>query len=273
MTEREVRGVFARREVLCRTALAVAGLLLWLLFLIPPFSTWSSQYEFVQAIQYCSFAMVVPALLVVGRPWRLFGLASGESLVVGDDGELIAPSHPRFLDRVAQRRTKHQGHQKVIILLIVFMLQAIVWRLSSVVNALGHHRFLVIVESLALIVAGVLFWMELVESIPLRPSATRPYRIGVSAVALWTVWVVAYLMAMSHNSWNPTLARHTALALSKSADQQLAAASMWFLSATVFVPLVFLNLSRWLQSEEDPSDEFYQLIRKEQTRGFFGPRS
>ncbi|HEY5266569.1 MAG TPA: cytochrome c oxidase assembly protein [Acidimicrobiales bacterium] len=272
MSEVAVQGFFARREIAPRSA-AVAGLLLWLLFIIPPLSTWSSQYEFVQAIQFSSFAIVVPALLVIGRPWRWLGLASGEPLQIGSDGELIAMASPRLLDRAALRRTKHQSHQKVIVLLIVFMVQAIVWRLSPVVNALGHHKWLAIVESLSLIVAGVLLWIELIESMPLSPSATRPYRIGVSLVATWTVWVVAYVMAMSHNSWNPVLAPHASLVLSRSADQQLAAALMWFLSAVAFVPLVFLNLFRWLRSEEDPSDELYQLVRKEQARGFFGPKS
>jgi cytochrome c oxidase assembly factor CtaG len=272
MSESDLEGVFARREGPFRASLAIAGVLLWFLFVIPPLSTWSSQYEFVQAIQFCCFAMLVPALVVVGRPWRWLGIASGVSLEFGNDGELIAPARLRFIDRVALRRTKRQGHQKVVFLLIIFMLQAIAWRLSPVVNALGHHAWLAFAESVFLVVAGVLFWIELVESTPLSPSATRPYRIGVSAVAMWTVWVVAYLMAMSHNSWNPALQHQASLVVSKSADQQLAAASMWFLSAVAFMPLVFVNLSRWLQSEENPSDELYQLVRKEQTRGFFGPR-
>jgi len=273
MTERVVRGFFARHEDVFRPLLAVGGLLLWFLFLVAPLATWSSQYEFVQAIQFSIFAIVAPALLVLGRPWQWLGLASGESVEIGSDGELRAPSRPRLVDRVAMRRTKHLGHRKVIVLLIVFVLQTIVWRLSPVVNALGHHVLLAMVESVTLMVAGVLLWIELVDSKPLSPLATRPYRLGVSAVAMWTVWVIAYLMAMSHNAWNPTLQAHSSLIISKSADQQFAAVAMWLLSGIVFVPLVFLNLFRWLQSEEDPSDEFYQLVRKEHERGFFGPKS
>src|SRR5674476_1035111 len=49
-----------------RNLLAVAGLLLWIAFLIPPVSSWSLRYEYAQAIQYCVFAVLAPALLVAG---------------------------------------------------------------------------------------------------------------------------------------------------------------------------------------------------------------
>ena len=45
---------------------------------------------------------------------------------------------------------------------------------------------------------------------------------------------------------------------------------MWFIAAAGFLPIVFVNLYRWLQSEEDPDEELYQLVRKDRTRGFFG---
>ena len=272
MSQIEAQGFIALRDDSIRVALAVFGLILWLLFLVPPLSTWSSQYEFVQAIQFCSFAMLTPALLVVGRPWRWLGLASGEQLQIGSDGELVAPAHPRLLDRTALQRTKRPGHQRALPLLLVFMVLTVVWRLSSVVNAVARHPWLTIIESVTLTAVGVLFWIELKESRPLIPSATRPYRIAVAAVAMWTVWIIAYVMAMSHNSWNPLLRPGASLDLSTSADQQLTAALMWFFSAAVFLPLIFSNLSRLLQSEEDPSDELYQLVRKEQSRGFFGPK-
>jgi hypothetical protein len=45
---------------------------------------------------------------------------------------------------------------------------------------------------------------------------------------------------------------------------------MWFISASAFMPIIFANLNRWLQSEEDPDEELYQLVRRDRSRGFFG---
>ena len=42
---------------------------------------------------------------------------------------------------------------------------------------------------------------------------------------------------------------------------------MWFISGCAFVPVVFWNLIRWLQSEEDPDEELHRLLRQERIRG------
>jgi cytochrome c oxidase assembly factor CtaG len=216
--------------------------------------------------------MITPALLVLGRPWRWLGLASGEPLQIGSDGELVAPVRLRYFDRVALRRTKRLGSQRIILWLIIFMAQVIVWRLSPVVNGLARHSWFTIVESFTLIGVGMLLWLELTESTPMSPTSTRPYRIGVAAVAMWTVWVITYVVAMSHSSWSPVRQASASLVLSKAADQQFAAAVMCALSALVFVPLVFSNLLGWLNAEENPSEELCHLVRVEHARGFFGPK-
>ncbi len=47
----------------------------------------------------------------------------------------------------------------------------------------------------------VFLMVEIVESPPFSPGISRPYRIGVAAVVMWSAWVVAYLAGMSHDSW------------------------------------------------------------------------
>ena len=258
-----------RNKARARNLLAGAGLLLWLLFLTPPFSTWTRSYEYVQAAQYCFFAIIIPFLLVAGRPWRWLGLTSDEPVRFSSDGVLVSPARPRLFDRVAIARAKRTDHRRAVVLTMLFMGQSILWRSSPVVDALVRHAWLTDVESLALIVAGSFLWVDLIEAPPFRPGATRPYRIGISTVSMWTVWVLAYLMAMSQNSWYQDI-HHVAGGLSQSADQQFTAGAMWFLSAASLLPVIFSNLNRWLKSEDDPYEELYQLVRRDRTRGFFG---
>jgi len=265
-----LRGREIRRKSYFRTTLVIASLGLWLLFLIPPLETWSRQYEFVQAIQFCLFAIVIPALLVAGGPWRLLVLASGEPLRFSSDGALVSPGPRKLFDRWALSRVGRRGHQRSVSLLLLFMGQTILWRSAPVVDLLGRHVWLVVIESITLVVGGVLLWFELVDSPPLSPSTTRPYRIGISAIAMWTVWVTAYLMAMTHSSWSPVFHHKAGLDLSPYVDQQFTAGVMWFIAAVAFIPLVFSNLNRWLRSEDDPDDELCQLVRRDRTRGFFG---
>jgi cytochrome c oxidase assembly factor CtaG len=243
---------------------------LWAVALVPPVLSLTSEYEFAQSVQFCLFAIVVPALVVVGGPWRWLRLTSNEPFRVDVDGRRISPAHPRPLDRWAQGRTSTSGYRRVVSLLIVFVAQAILWRSAPVVDALIRHPWFSAIESVSLVVGASFLWLELVESAPFRPTTSRPYRIAVSAIAMWTVWVIAYLMDMAQNSWYTGFRHVSSRLFSLALDQQVSTALMWFIAASAFLPIIFANLSRWLQSEEDPDEELYQLVRKDRSRGFFG---
>jgi cytochrome c oxidase assembly factor CtaG len=232
--------------------------------------TWSGQYEFVQGTQFCLFAVAIPALLVVGGPWRWLNLTSNEPLSVDQDGRLVSPDTLRPLDRWAHARSMRKGYRRAVTLLLIFVGLSILWRSAPVVDALIRHPWLSIVESITLVVAGVFLWLELVESPPFRPTTARPYRIGVSAIAMWTIWVIAYLMAMAQNSWYRGFSHVSHRLFSLPVDQQVTTALMWFVTAAAFMPIIFSNLNRWLQSEEDPDEELYHLVRRDHSRGFFG---
>lgn len=270
MTGGPARRQYSPHRILWHDLLASAGFVAWIVVLTPPVLALTSQYEFVQSTQFCAFAVAIPALLVVGAPWRWFNLTSKEPSSVDVDGQPILPARPRPLDRWARSRSTRKGYRRAVTLLLIFVGQTILWRSAPVVNTLIRHPWLSIVESITLVVAGVFLWLELVDSAPFRPTTARPYRIGVSAIAMWAVWVIAYLMAMDQNSWY-TGFRHVSHRLfSLATDQQVTTALMWFISAAAFLPVIFSNLNRWLQSEEDPDEELYNLVRRDRSRGFFG---
>ncbi len=253
-----------------RLAVAVLGGILWIAFLVPPLSTWAARYEFMESVQFSVFAFAVPALLVSGAQWRRLGLASFDTHLVDADGALVSPREPRLVDRIAIARTKGSHQRRAVFVAIVFGSLTIFWRVAPVVDYLVRHQWLVFVEALSLLAMGVLLFSNLIESPPLKPGTLRPYRIGISAGVMWVAWVVAYLDGMSHSSWYHVFRHVAGQGISLSADQQLSAGFIWFVSAAVFVPIIFWNLVYWLQSEEDPNDELQRLVRDERTRGFFG---
>lgn len=253
-----------------RLGLATVGLVLLVVFLVPPFTTWAGRYQFVESLQFGVFAFAVPALMVSGAPWRRLGLASAESHVVDADGGQVSPAVPRFIDRIAISRTKGSHQRRAVMVASLFAALSIFWRVAPVVDFLVKHQWMVWLEALSLVLLGVALFANLIESPPLKPGTLRPYRIGISAGVMWTAWVVAYLDGMSHDSWYHAFHHVAAQGISLSADQQLSAGLIWLVSAAVFIPIVFWNLVYWLQSEEDPNDELQRLVRDERTRGFFG---
>lgn len=241
-----------------RRYLSALGAVLWVLCLIPPFTTWTHRYEFVQAIQFAVLGFWVPALIATGAPWRRWRVVR-----VGESGEVVG-------GLFGERRRVSQN--RVVLETVLFVAVSILWRISPMVNALTDHYVVVLIEALTLSAAGVALMSDLVESPPLHPGVSRPYRIGVSAAVMWSAWVFAYVEAMSHTSWYRAFRHVAGRSLSVSADQQLSAGSVWFMTAVVFIPIIFWNLVHWLQAEEDPDDELYQLVRAERSRGFFGTR-
>ena len=243
------------------------GALLWTLFLVPPLSHWARQYQFVESIQFCLFAVCIPALLVIGAPWPWLGLASRAPYVFNADGLSAPATKPKLIDRLAVSRLRRSGDRVAYALGTLFGLTTIFWRIAPVVDFGVSHAWLALVESIVLVFVGSLLWMDLVESPPMRPGAPRPFRIGMAAVSMWVIWVLAYLGAMSGRSWYPAFAHVAGRGVSLAADQQLSTGFMWLLSASSFLPVIFWNLIHWLQSEENPDDELTRMMRREKVLG------
>jgi cytochrome c oxidase assembly factor CtaG len=251
-----------------RLALCLTSAVLLVVCLVPPVGTWSRRYEFVEALQFSILAVVVPALAVLGAPWRRVGLAIRPAPPYDDDeGWAADPSALGPIDRLALGRRSHPEALRSAGFAVLFLGAAVVWRIPATVDALARHPWLVAVEAVSLIGLSGGLWLELVESPPLTPRLSRPSRVALAAVVMWAIWILAYLVGLSHASWYHAYSHHAGSGLSLSADQQLTTGVMWFVSGCAFVPVVFWNLIRWLQAEEDPDEEMHRLVRTERIRG------
>jgi cytochrome c oxidase assembly factor CtaG len=198
-------------------------------------------YAWGNALQYALIGVAGPALCVLGAPWRLAGRAD--------------PADTSLADRLARWWSRRSGGLESWVLLVVFMVAAIVWRLPAVVDALARHPVLVIAELVTLFPAGCALWLELVASPPLLPRTSGPQRALFAAVAMWTIWVLAYIVGFSHAGWSPVYP-HGGGALSQAADQQISAAILWAVPALSFTGVVFSSMLGWLGDSSDPDTEF-----------------
>jgi cytochrome c oxidase assembly factor CtaG len=181
-------------------------------------------------------ALVAPALVVLGAPWSL-GAGRG--------------AMHRWADRLASSRRERRGLAWSVSFLTLDIAAVIFWRLPLAVDALVRHPALVLAEAVTLVAAGMGLWLELVESPPLVPRSSRPRRALLAALAMWSVWIVAYLEGMSSRGWYGALHHVAGVGLSAAADRQASAVVLWATAAAVFMPVVFWNLSWWLRSESD----------------------
>ncbi len=246
MPNRQSRGVPGGRPPgparPLRPWLAAAGAVLALAVLLPPVGTAARQYVFVQAVQFAVLAAAVPALVVIGAPWRLRGL--GE---VGRAG------------RLATARSHRPGTARAWAILIAFIAIAVLWRLPVTVNALVRYPALTVAEAASLIAAGGLLWLELAESPPFLPTIGRPLRAAFAALPMWTIWAIAYIMAFSHTVWFTAFAHRARHGLGIVVDQQVAAGLLWAITGLCFVPVVYVSLITWLRDTSDPDHELKRV--------------
>jgi cytochrome c oxidase assembly factor CtaG len=244
------------RPVLCGTAVVA-----FLAVFVPPVWSDARRYEFVEAIRFSIFAVAVPALVVLGAPWRLLGLAARPTS--GADA-----ARPGPLDRVAEARRRHPEMGRAVVAVVVDMVVVVGWRTRPAVDAVSAHGALVALEAVTLVLAGVGLWTECVESPPLAPRVDRPKRIAFAAVAMWTIWVSAYVVGLSHTSVYPAFHHAAGRGLSRSADQELTTGVLWFCAICAFVPVIFWNLVAWLRTDEDPDLALHRIVREERRRGW-----
>ena len=238
-----------------RSWLAVAAVLLILLSLVPPAGSFARRYVSAESLQFAVFATVVPALLVLGAPWRLPFLRRFS----GRPGSGRSP----------EGRRRGSGFARGAVVLLVFMGTVTAWRLPATVNALATQPGLAVAEMITLVAAGCALWLELVESPPLLPRLSRPLRAAFAALGMWTIWILAYILGFSHVAWFPAYVHPGGL--SPVPDQEIATGIMWAVSAVCFVPVVFVTALAWLKDSEDPDEELRAIVRAQPRAGQVRP--
>ena len=221
-----------RRAASARRWLAPLGALGGVAVLVGPLASSARTSELSNALQFAVLALAVPALVVLGAPWRALGP----------------------LRRWAASRGARTRRSSGFFVLGCEVAAVVAWRTPAAVRAVAQSRWLLGVEAVTLLVAGVALWLELVASAPMVPSTSASRRIVLATVAMWTVWIVAYVAGMSHGQGYPGF-HHQPGGLSGVADKQLATALLWVAAAAAYVPVVFANLFAWLRDEERAATE------------------
>jgi cytochrome c oxidase assembly factor CtaG len=220
------------------------------LALLPPLEPAARRYVVFESAQFALIALVLPALIVLGAPLcRLPGCRlAGCRLAVPGRARLAGSVTGRARSRLGRR-----GVSRAVPSLVCYLTALVFFRTPLVVGWVRDSPLLLAAELGTFAVAGSVFWSELVASPPFVPHVSGARRIAVAVPAMWSVWLLAYLVGFSRTAWFPAY-RHAHGAISLIADQQLAAGVLWACASLVFVPVVFVNLMRFLSDEVDPDD-------------------
>lgn len=248
-----------------RRWLALGAAVLAIASLLPPAATYARQYVFAEALQFAVFAIVTPALLVLGAPWRLLRVSRRQPAQGAQPtGSGAAPVHQKPGGASSAGRLALTWRRPAIRaggFLLLFAGVSVAWRLPVTVDALARQGALTVLELVTLAAAGTAFWLELVESPPHAPRLTHLQRAVFATLAMWITWVHAYVLGFSHVAWFHAYAHAAGTGMSAVADQEIATGTLWAVAALSFIPVIFASMVVWLTDTEDPDDELRTVVR------------
>jgi putative membrane protein len=236
-------------DELLRSTAFYAGLLSIVIALDGPLDDLADKLFLAHMTQHLLLLMVAPPLIVAAAPWlRLWRpLPLGFRRTVAKSvarGRWAAPL--RALARLLSRPVGAW---------IAFIGVLIAWHVPALYDLTLTNEAVHDLEHATFLVAGVLFWLQVIDSRPVRTHLGYGARAVFLTGALLVSWVLALVLAFASSPLYDAYARlaHRPGGLSALADQQLAAGMMWVPGSIPFTIAIVWALYRWLEPTSDPS--------------------
>ncbi len=232
-----------------------SGMAMLLVAVVSPIDYWSSSYFFVHMIEHLLISFAAPILIVVGAPWvpLMFALPVGPRRAVGRFFYLNPKAE--FI-RTLGRLTRNPWFA-----LLAFNAAMLLWHIpswfeyserNSVVHIFLMHG--------SFIVTGVLFWLQIIPSYPLKPARGPIWQAGAILATNVTMTVLAISMSiLTAVSWYPSYAHIPGVTLSPFADQQIGAAILWVCGDFWALPALYVIVRRALENEGSLSSVFDRI--------------
>ncbi len=237
------------RERRLRDAAFYAGLLTIVIALDTPLDPLSDTLFAAHMTQHLLLLMVAPPLIVYSAPW--LQLWRGFSL---DFRRTVAKSIAR--DRwSAPVKALARLLSRPIPAWIVFNVLLVAWHLPVLYDATLSHAVVHDLEHATFLLGGMLFWLQVIDSPPVRARLAYGARAAYLTAALLVSWVLAIVLALASTSLYSAYSQlaHRPGGFSALVDQQLAAGVMWVPGSIPFTIAIIWAIYRWLEPTPDPA--------------------
>jgi cytochrome c oxidase assembly factor CtaG len=232
-----------------RSAAFYGGLLTIVVAVDTPLDPLADKLFAAHMTQHLLLLMVAPPLIVLSAPWlRLWQpLPLGFRRTVAKSvarGTWAAPL--RALARLLGRPVPAW---------LLFNGVLVTWHVPALYDATLAHEGLHDFEHATFVAGGLIFWLQVIDSPPVRTRLGQGLRTVYLTAALLVSWVLAIVIALASHPLYPAYANlaHRPGGLSALADQEIAGGIMWVPGSVPFTIAIVWVFYRWL----DPGAELY----------------
>jgi putative membrane protein len=245
----------SRGELLREAAAFHGGLLCALAALVSPIAYWSETYIWVRGIQDLMLAFFAPSLMVLGAPWR--ALRAGLPLPHrADDGSpaggAVAAGSRATGNNAAKGGPASGGWLLAwpVGVTIAFNVTWLGWHLPVLFDLVLSNAAVRSAEYASYLGIGILFWIQLIGSRPLRPRSLPLRRVAFLFATTGIGTVLGMILVFGSGVLYPAYGGAAHQVMTVLDDQQLAGAIVWM---GMLPPLIIATvglLVRWLDEEE-----------------------
>lgn len=234
-----------------RAGLFALGLLILFLALDSPLDDFADQYLWAHMLQHELLALAVAPLLLLGEPlmvmWRGVPLGGRRPIA----GWAVRARWPARLFENLERFFRRPA-VSWLTLVILFSL----WHLPALYDLATEHVALHAFEHLCFLFGGLVFWSQLIPSLPFKPKL-KPLGQAVyfGLAAMWgniLGWAFMFSTAPSY-PYYAHLAR-TPDMISAIVDEHFAGGVMDITDTAIFLSCIMLALGLWLREVERQSE-------------------
>ena len=234
-----------------------AGLVTLALAIVSPLDYWSSQYYFVHMIDHLLLAFLAPILIVVGAPWvpLQFFLPVRARRALGKFLFLSSAAAPlRGTGRIL--RTP-------LFAVLFFNFVMVFWHVPAVYDFSETHQAVHIwLMHTSYVVGGVLFWLQILPSHPMRPAKGPVWQAGAILVTNVVMTIMAMSMSiLTSSSWYRVYDHVPGVTMAPFVDQQIGAAILWVCGDFWALPMLYVVIRRAIETDGSVSDLVDRVFR------------